>query len=479
MKKTLFILLFTLLSIFVSGQNRGKNHFIPWIQSDYSTILQGIILQGDTFRLTSPTNGQILQRINGVWTNTGNSASVLDSIVFNPATGELKGWKTGSVFTTTDLDGRYLTIDSLSGYMKVSVYDTANISEQVVGLNATQSLSNKILIVPTITNYTNANHDHSSVASGGLINSDNITEGTTNKFSQWLENGTSIYYNGGNVGIGTSSPAQKLDVAGTTQTEILKVTSSVIFDGLTLTDIQTGASDNSVLVTKGYVDDLVLAAGGYTNEEAQDAVGTILDNGTIGDVTFTYDDATPKISGAVKDDSHNHTGTTISGLAVADFTSPNISNWTNDANYVTLAGDLSGTVASPQVTDDSHNHTIATLPNLVSSVDGVINDGGDIDLIASGIVTITPSDAANTITVGATIDTTIHPTIYRVRKIVSDSIAGLGSGSLQNLSKTKSGNNVTVNITDGTGTTFSVADADSLLTNEGSLTVGAGTDSTV
>lgn len=42
---------------------------------------------------------------------------------------------------------------------------------------------------------------------------------------------------------------------------------------------------------------------------------------------------TTAITLTVADDSHNHNGTTISGLAVADFTSPNISNWTNDANY--------------------------------------------------------------------------------------------------------------------------------------------------
>lgn len=43
------------------------------------------------------------------------------------------------------------------------------------------------------------------------------------------------------------------------------------------------------------------AAGGggsYTDEEAQDAVGTILDDG--GDIDFTYDDATPKISAEIK-----------------------------------------------------------------------------------------------------------------------------------------------------------------------------------
>ncbi|MFZ6022162.1 MAG: hypothetical protein ACOYT9_01685, partial [Patescibacteria group bacterium] len=38
---------------------------------------------------------------------------------------------------------------------------------------------------------------------------------------------------------------------------------------------------------------------------------------------------------SIINDSHEHTGSTISGLSVTDFTSPNISQWTNDANYLT------------------------------------------------------------------------------------------------------------------------------------------------
>ena len=42
------------------------------------------------------------------------------------------------------------------------------------------------------------------------------------------------------------------------------------------------------------------------------------------------------------------------------------------------------------------------LPDVVSSVDGVSNDGGDIDLVAGTNITITPNDAANTITISST-----------------------------------------------------------------------------
>ncbi len=40
-------------------------------------------------------------------------------------------------------------------------------------------------------------------------------------------------------------------------------------------------------------------------------------------------------------------------------------------------------------------------PNIVSSINGVVNDGGNIDLVAGSNITITPDDAANTITISA------------------------------------------------------------------------------
>ncbi len=40
-------------------------------------------------------------------------------------------------------------------------------------------------------------------------------------------------------------------------------------------------------------------------------------------------------------------------------------------------------------------------PDVISSIDGVSNDGGDLDLVAGSNVTITPDDGANTITIAA------------------------------------------------------------------------------
>jgi hypothetical protein len=63
-------------------------------------------------------------------------------------------------------------------------------------------------------------------------------------------------------------------------------------------------------------------------------------------------------------------------------------------------GDLTGTYPDPAIAPDAV--TAAKIaPDVVSSVDGVSNDGGDIDLVAGANITITPDDGANTITIDA------------------------------------------------------------------------------
>jgi len=81
------------------------------------------------------------------------------------------------------------------------------------------------------------------------------------------------------------------------------------------------------------------------------------------------------------------------------------------ANAITSAMLQDGQVANTDLAPDAVNsakiqdNTITAAdvaPNIVSSLDGVINDGGDIDLVAGTNITITPNDITNTITIAAT-----------------------------------------------------------------------------
>ncbi len=96
------------------------------------------------------------------------------------------------------------------------------------------------------------------------------------------------------------------------------------------------------------------------------------------------------------------------------------------ASISALGGDLSGTIGSASVIDNSHNHNSSTITtDIVSSVDGVSNDGGNIDLIGTGVLTITPNDGVNTITLNVpTPDTTFS---------FGDLSGGINSGLVRGL----------------------------------------------
>jgi hypothetical protein len=120
-------------------------------------------------------------------------------------------------------------------------------------------------------------------------------------------------------------------------------------------------------------------AAAIPSELALGTGGTILasSGGTLAYIATTTiplgGDVTGTLSvSVVGDDSHNHTASTISGLGTADFTSANISQWTNDSLYIS-----SSTLSSAKIFVGNSSNKAA-----------VVDMSGDITISNTGATTI-------------------------------------------------------------------------------------------
>jgi len=197
-------------------------------------------------------------------------------------------------------------------------------------------------------------------------------------------------------------------------------------------DITLAAGENVTITPSGSTLTIAATGGGGGGDITAVNAGTGLTGGGVsGDVTLAIADggvsATKLADGAVygakladrgvttqkivPSSTEGHVLTTSSGNVVwqtsanGDITAVNTSagsgltggTQSGDANLsVATAG-----IMAPMIADNAV--TLAKIhPNVVSSVDGVNNDGGNVDLVAGTNITITPDDAANTITIAAT-----------------------------------------------------------------------------
>ena len=81
-----------------------------YVKTDSLLIIKDEVVDLDT---TTIANGQVLQRVSGIWVNSTLATSGYDSIVFSLIDGYFRGYSGGAVVDSTIIDGRYVTYDSL------------------------------------------------------------------------------------------------------------------------------------------------------------------------------------------------------------------------------------------------------------------------------------------------------------------------------------------------------------------------------
>jgi hypothetical protein len=124
MKKILLIFGLVIISLIGNSQ----------LVKETVKVTEYIIIQGDTIRLDSPIDGEVLKRIGGVWTNgTGGAGSAaVDSLLWNSTTGDLGWYISGSIAGTESLDGRYIEIVGGDYYTQSEVDDIVANAEKNV-----------------------------------------------------------------------------------------------------------------------------------------------------------------------------------------------------------------------------------------------------------------------------------------------------------------------------------------------------------
>jgi hypothetical protein len=134
------------------------------------------------------------------------------------------------------------------------------------------------------------------------------------------------------------------------------------------TIVTTLGADDTTLPTSKAVADAISASGGYTDENAQDAVGNILTDSS--EIDFTYNDTTPSITASIKTGSIDEAKLDTSVNASLDLADSAIQS--ADLATVATTGSYSDLSGTPDLTTKLDKATNVTAINDTGIADGEI-----------------------------------------------------------------------------------------------------------